>query len=134
MDAAFDMSDDEDDDDGRADRRGLLSKGRQNGFRQQEQQFTIGGEDSDEEDSNRIQPNQSDSDRTQSGGGRYDDPLRDERVVGRPEPAPIETGDRMPGSYDFDRDFVSILTYTAGCQQSADIDSIVTVPHSGSLC
>jgi hypothetical protein len=101
MDAAFDMSDDEDDDDGRADQRGLLSRGKQ------EQQFTLGGDDSDEEDLDQTPRNRSDTDAAQGTGERYDDPLRDERIVGRPQPAPIETTDRMPGSYDFDRDFVS---------------------------
>jgi hypothetical protein len=99
MAAAFELSDDEDDeDDVRADQRGLLSRGKQ------EQQFTLGGDDSDEEDHDQTPRNASNM---RGGGDRYDDPLRDERIVERPQQAPIVTTDRMPGSYDFDRDPVS---------------------------
>ena len=107
MDAAFDMSDEEDDDDVRADQRGLLSRGKHVGSQQQEQQFTIGGDDSDEEDSSPTQHDRAEIHRPDASGGLYDDPLRDGRMAEHPGSAPIETTDRMPGSYDFDRDFVS---------------------------
>lgn len=102
MDAAFDDGSDSDSDEGHAQSRLL---GRQDGSRQrdarEESQFQIGGDDSDEED---------DAERK---AGRevqdvFSDPLR--QGGGDKPPSQLQTQNgRMPGDYDFDRDYVSIM-------------------------
>ena len=103
MNAAFDMSDDEEEGDMREGRRGLLRNGEHS---RSEQQFTLGGDDSDEEeDSSETRPLTTTNHQV-GQGGRFDDPLRIEG--GNDHPTDNQrTDERMPGSYDFERDFVS---------------------------
>jgi hypothetical protein len=103
MNAAFDMSDDEEEGDMREGRRGLLSNG---DHRRSEQQFTLGADDSDEEeDFPETRPLTTTIHRIDQRE-RFDDPLRNEN--GTDHPVDSQRADeRMPGSYDFERDFVS---------------------------
>lgn len=101
MDAAFDDGSDSDSDDGHAQSRLLGGKdgGRERNTRE-ESQFQIGGDDSDEED---------DAERK---AGRevqdvFSDPLRRQGNGDKVQPGLDQQSGRMPGDYDFDRDYVS---------------------------
>jgi hypothetical protein len=101
MDAAFDDGSDSDSDDGNAQSR-LLKRtdGARQGNTREESQFQIGGDDSDEEE---------DAERK---AGRevqdvFSDPLRQEGGGDKPSSQSEQQNGRMPGDYDFDRDYVS---------------------------
>lgn len=108
MDAAFDDGSDSDSDDGHAQSRLLRGKdgGRERNTRE-ESQFQIGGDDSDEED---------DAERK---AGRevqdvFSDPLRRQGGGDKVQPGLEQQSGRMPGDYDFDRDYVS-TKYISSC-------------------
>jgi hypothetical protein len=106
MNAAFDMSDDEDEGEERRDRRGLLSGTDHRRPLRSEQPFTLGADDSDEEeDSSETRPLNPPDSRAERPE-RFDDPLRTD--VAAP-PDNDRNTERMPGSYDFERDFVSFV-------------------------
>jgi len=103
MNAAFDMSDDEEESEIREGRRGLLNDKQ---HRRPEQQFTLGADDSDEEeDSSETRPLTT-SNHQVDRRERFDDPLRTENVNEYPTDNQ-RIDERMPGSYDFERDYVS---------------------------
>jgi hypothetical protein len=101
MDAAFDDGSDSDSDEGHAQSRLLGGKdgGRERNTRE-ESQFQIGGDDSDEEDN------------AERKAGRevqdvFSDPLRQQGNGDKVQPGSDLQSGRMPGDYDFDRDYVS---------------------------
>lgn len=112
MAAAFDLSDDEDDlDSPQADRRGLLRGARRDSFGEprakEEAQFSIGGDDSDDEVTKEA------TSKSVQQAKEFDDPLRNEANLASPQNPSSEIRTpaarppaEMPGSYDFDRDFV----------------------------
>lgn len=119
MERAFEGGSEDEEDEGRNRKRGKRDNGRVNV--EAAEQFTLGESDSESEDENaplsRRQHRRDDS----GGGDRYDDPLR--RDGGDAEGEEVrgimlgsgngvegrnERGERMPGSYDFDRDYVCL--------------------------
>jgi hypothetical protein len=111
MNAAFDMSDDDEDDDAhQGDRRGLLSQSNRNENRRSEQQFAIGNDDSDEDvEDLEGKPFNPVINPTQSRVNEFDDPLRNHDIPHQSSGNVDRGTERMPGSYDFERDFVSVL-------------------------
>lgn len=107
MEAAFDDGSDSDSDDeggANAQRRLLSAKsGRRGDAVREDQQFQIGGDESDEED-----------DETRRAGREvqdvFNDPLRNGTGSQETAALPDQQTGRMPGDYDFDRDYVGIAT------------------------
>lgn len=110
MDAAFDDGSDSDSDDGTgAHAQHRLLGGNVDGRdrrTKEESQFQIGGDDSDEEDGEERKAGREVHD-------VFSDPLRKQGGGDHVQPVSEEQTGRMPGDYDFDRDYVSRFAYSS---------------------
>lgn len=104
LEAAFDDGSDSDMDDGTGahDQRRLLNGagGRDGRQVRDENHFQIGDDDSDADDDEEKKA-------AKEVSGVFSDPLRTSGGAHEAQPVPNQQSGRMPGDYDFDRDYVS---------------------------